>query len=239
MNLDKPVLTGIGRQLSVAKIRLDRCGSEAHLQAEVDLAGTLLAEGDQAGQGEGNQEDGLEDFSWETASWWQCQARLEPGQSGWEHSGFQVEEPGLGLEQGDLVQDGIDWEPAEQLSDSLEQVTQEPTEPNLNMEDIDAMLSQLTPVAIADVSEHMQKQPLPSIFDKPSKTNKPKRLKKAKESPDSTKSKVNKNQSLREEQAAISQKFNENIAIKENSSGIKYFQCKLCQVFSFQLISDT
>ena len=70
----------------------------------------------------------------------------------------------MGLEQGDLVQDGIDWEPAEQLTDSLEQVTQEPTEPNLNMEDIDAMLSQLTPVAIADVSEHMQKQPLPSIF---------------------------------------------------------------------------
>ena len=60
---------------------------------------------------------------------------------------------------------------------------------------------------------------------------KPNKVKEAKKTNEASKPKINKNQSLRDEQAMIATKFKENISIEETSGGIQFYKCRLCKEF--------
>lgn len=103
-------------------------------------------------------------------------------------------------------------------------------------------LSQLQPVPPSQIPASMTKNrnpllSLPHITDK-CKDKNVKKIRKNKTDSKLPKSNSmkSKNQTLREEQASIASKFRENIAVHENTNGIKMYQCQLCEESSFQSI---
>ena len=78
--------------------------------------------------------------------------------------------------------------------------------------------------------------PTTAIIDPKTHTNQntPRKVKMSKKAAKTTLEngpKVNKNRTLREEQAQNALKFKENIEIEEDISGVKTFKCRICQVF--------
>ena len=99
------------------------------------------------------------------------------------------------------------------------------------------MLNNLEPVPFEQIPDKFMAIPIPdSVRTEVVKIAEKARVKQAKKK-DSAKPKVNRNQSLRDEQAMKALKFKENIVIKKSSEGTKYYQCKLCQVNILLLLS--
>ena len=250
MDLYKPVLTGMGRRQAGVVIRLasvhseyqtgtnsnmqskevnfqpgdagpeGAVGQEGDSQGGVGHGGGYLSLSEDTGQGQGGvilrwgdvQEDVVQ-FDIE------LQFQLQQFTRDQDHA--QEQQSDLG----NWDPDQFSWEPEQQ---TLENST---TPPN-----VAEILSKLLPVPESEVPKHLKTNPIPSLPELkiPATQRKPKKSTKGDIDPQkSTVSKINRNLGLREEQAEIAKRFHENIAIRVNSEGLKYFQCNLCQGIHF------
>ena len=230
MNDTKPVLTGIGgRRKAGVQIRLVKIQSGNKVQDESTKmhggghqpgVAELVGDADESNRSEEVWQEGLGEG--------QLGLELQDEQH-YEHvhdigGNSQLDQVSFfGQESWDS--DPVSWEPRQEAQS--QPGSQSPTE----------TLSQLSPVPESEIPEKFKMTPIPLLPELEIKSKQKKgnqKSKKIKPLPlKSTKPGLNKNLSLREEQAEIAKKFKENIAVKEGSDGLKFYQCNLCQEIHF------
>ena len=239
MNNTKPVLTGIGgRRKAGVQIRLVKIRSENKVE---DESTKMHGGGQQPGVAEeaavvGDGTRGDADVSQErnrSEELWQ--EGLGEGQLGLELQDEQHPEHVHGLG-GNYQLDQVSF--FGQESWDSDQVSWEPTqEAQPDPQSPIETLSQLSPIPESEISDQFRRTPMPLLPELEIKSKQKKGKQKSKRIKPlplkSTKSGLNKNLSLREEQAEIAKKFKENIAIKEGRDGLKFYQCNLCQEIHF------
>lgn len=241
MDLYKPVLTGIGipKQSPIVVVSLhqgDQVVGELHGGGRLEGARLGVEQLDEEQSKKTNHisdQPLTEEYRWETASWVREQADHNLPDTQWE--------PDL------MEPTQLDWQPDNWEPDNWEPDNWQPGQLTPDIADsprvsISNLLSQLTPEPMDEIPEHFHAlpgpnsgPPVPPILEMPlskaSAKAKVNSVKKTKKSQGLIKNKQNKNQGLRVGYEIIDQKFAENISTLVNSSGLKYFQCKLCKVF--------
>ena len=243
MNLEKPVLTGIGKRRILVQIRLDKGGKnyaencsqfgDAH-PGRVNPTREEQQLGEEQGRGEAHHLQGGEEEL--------GHLRLGGGDDGGNREfgrgegGVQQMKQALGnmlavphsleIDLGDSLVGEQHWKDwlGEQLS--FEEESLSSTE--MTSQTIAYMLSNLEPVPMEQIPQQFVANPLPDGIQ--SEVRKIADKTKVKQAKNNAKPKMNRNQSLREEQAKKAIQFKENIFITKTSDGTKFYQCKLCQV---------